>query len=75
MAISCILLNGHHSHNEGRQMNREKKPEEGTIKGKNLGEILGRCVCTSCGHVDEEPHSESCLNRKCPKCGRDMVRE
>lgn len=35
----------------------------------------GNCVCPKCGHKEEHLVSERCVDRKCPKCGTQMVRE
>ena len=35
----------------------------------------GNCVCPKCGHREEHVVSERCIDRKCPKCGTQMVRE
>ncbi len=35
----------------------------------------GNCVCPNCGH--KEPHTigQRCMDKKCPKCGTNMLRE
>jgi hypothetical protein len=35
----------------------------------------GSCICVGCGH--EEPHDRGipCVERKCPRCGKQMIRE
>jgi hypothetical protein len=35
----------------------------------------GNCVCSKCGYKEEHLVSERCVERKCPKCGTQMVRE
>jgi predicted RNA-binding Zn-ribbon protein involved in translation (DUF1610 family) len=36
---------------------------------------IGYCVCTSCGHKIAHQVNERCMDKKCPKCGSQMVRE
>jgi len=35
----------------------------------------GNCVCPKCGYKAEHLVSERCIDRLCPKCGTQMVRE
>ena len=35
----------------------------------------GYCVCTSCGHKIAHQVNERCMDKKCPKCGSQMIRE
>lgn len=35
----------------------------------------GACICPKCGYREEHTTGERCLDRKCPKCGTQLVRE
>lgn len=35
----------------------------------------GNCVCPKCGYKTEHLVGERCVDRKCPKCGTQMVRD
>lgn len=51
---------------KGRGMGRGNKPGSGPS---------GTCVCPKCGYKLEHLVSERCIDRICPKCGTQMVRE
>ena len=50
----------------GRGMGGGNKPGAGPA---------GNCICPKCGH--REPHiaGQRCVDRVCPKCGTQMIRE
>lgn len=35
----------------------------------------GICKCTKCGYQESQVRGQPCMNKKCPKCGRQMIRE
>jgi predicted RNA-binding Zn-ribbon protein involved in translation (DUF1610 family) len=35
----------------------------------------GNCICPKCGYKEEHLVSERCIDRVCPNCGTQMVRE
>jgi hypothetical protein len=35
----------------------------------------GNCVCPSCGHKEPHVAGQPCYQKKCPKCGMQMIRE
>jgi hypothetical protein len=34
----------------------------------------GVCVCTKCGYEEPQVRGQPCMNKKCPKCGSQMIR-
>ncbi len=51
---------------KGRGMGGGTKPGAGPT---------GNCICPKCGYKVEHLVSERCIDRTCPKCGTQMVRE
>lgn len=48
--------------------------------GRNAGNKAGsgpagNCICPNCGHKVKHTRGSPCYNRKCPKCGTDMIKE
>jgi len=35
----------------------------------------GECVCPNCGHRESHVAGQPCYQKKCPKCGTQMIRE
>ena len=35
----------------------------------------GYCVCPDCGHKVKHVAGQPCFEKKCPKCGANMIRE
>ena len=43
-------------------------------KGLGFGRPAMTCVCTKCGHKEPKTKGMRCIDRKCPKCGSQMMR-
>ena len=35
----------------------------------------GHCVCPECGHKEPHVAGQPCYQKKCPKCGTQLIRE
>ena len=47
-------------------MNHERKGKMGAG---------GHCVCLKCGYSKEHEQGKPCIEEKCPKCGKALMRE
>jgi hypothetical protein len=47
----------------------------GRMGGPQAAGPGGTCVCPSCGQRAKHVAGQPCYNKKCPKCGTQMVRE
>jgi hypothetical protein len=47
----------------------------GRMGGPQAAGPGGYCTCPSCGHRVKHGAGQPCYNKKCPKCGTQMVRE
>jgi len=46
-------------------------------RGRNGGDKMGpggNCVCPECGATTPHERGIPCYNKKCPKCGAQMIR-
>jgi hypothetical protein len=46
----------------------------GRMGGSKAAGPGGNCVCPSCGHKEPHVAGEPCYQKKCSKCGVQMVR-
>ena len=44
------------------------------IRGGGFGGPPTTCVCPKCGYKEEKIRGVPCINKKCPKCGTQMMR-
>ncbi|MDC7225322.1 MAG: hypothetical protein PQJ61_01005 [Spirochaetales bacterium] len=48
---------------------------KGQGKGGGGFGIGGSCICSSCGEKIPHQRGVSCIDMKCPSCGKRMIRE
>lgn len=47
----------------------------GGMGGARAAGVGGNCLCTKCGYREPHERAVPCMQKKCPQCGTNLIRE